>query len=217
MTTTSTFRTTFRKNLLLLSKKKRQYYSNGHTTNQNDPYRILGLEWGDGATSSQIKEAFRQKARALHPDVNTTDTPEKAIQKFQQLQKAYESLMKVSVSSGLGTSSSVDMEEWRVAIWRQGDRIAMDRTDVAGVKRQRPVPPATTKNVFARVLGHPDGRGAASPNKRAEYLGDGGRSSNSSSSTSKSIGTGRNKWVQPKDFQPWTPQKHNLRKASRVE
>jgi hypothetical protein len=182
---------------------RRFYFSNGQATKKNDPYSILGLQWGDGATSSDIKSAFRSKARELHPDVNTIDTPEQALKKFQQLQKAYESLTK-SVS---GQADNLDMEEWSIAIWRQGDRIAMDRTDVAGVKRNRPAQPASTK-VYGRELGHPDGRGMTSTT-RGEYLGDG------SEKTSSTVGTGRNKWVKPKEFQPWNPEEHNLRKASK--
>ena len=173
--------------------RRRFYFTNGKKKKKNDPYSILGLQWGDGATSADIKAAFRQKARELHPDVNTTDTPEQAIQKFQKLQKAYESLMK-SVTG----DDNLDMEEWRVAIWRQSDRIAIDRTDVAGVLRKRPVQPASTK-VYARELGHPDGRGAGTTT-RGEYLGDGGKSS--------TVGTGRNKWVKPKEFKPWNPKEH---------
>jgi hypothetical protein len=182
---------------------RRFFFTNGQVTKKNDPYAVLGLQWGDGASSSDIKQAFRAKARELHPDVNTKDTPEQALQKFQQLQKAYESLMK-SVSG----DDNLDLEEWRVGIWRQGDRIAMDRTDVAGVKRQRPAEPASiTSNTYGRELGHPDGRGVVMT--RGEYLGDGGKTKSSS------VGTGRNKWVQRKEFKPWDPKEHNLKKASK--
>jgi hypothetical protein len=170
---------------------RRPYFTNGQVTKKNDPYAILGLQWGDGATSTDIKQAFREKARQLHPDVNQEDSPKDALKKFQELQKAYEALIKSVTNEDLQ-----DFEEWRVAIWRQGDRIAMDRTDVAGVKRKRPVQPATTTNVYSRELGHPDGRGTASP-ARAEYLGQKGKKSSS-------VGTGRNKWVKSKEFRPWT-------------
>jgi hypothetical protein len=170
----------------------RSYFTNGQVTKKNDPYAILGLQWGDGATSTDIKQAFREKARKLHPDVNQEDSPEVALKKFQELQKAYESLMKAVTNEDLR-----DIEEWRIAIWRQGDRIAMDRTDVAGVKRKRPVQPTTTAGkVYSRELGHPDGRGVPAV-ARAEYLGE-GRGKKSSS-----VGTGRSKWVKPKEFRPW--------------
>lgn len=176
---------------------RRSYFTNGQTTKANDPFAILGLEWGGGASSADIKVAFRRQAQLLHPDVNTTDTPEQAIQKFQKLQKAYESLMK-SVTG----QDNLDLEDWRVAIWRQGDRIAMDRTDVAGVKRKRPTQPATTKQ-YGKELGHPDGRGNR---VKGEYIGDGKRAS--------TVGTGRSKWVQPKEFKPWNPQESNTTRAS---
>ena len=110
---------------------------------------------------------------------------------FAELQKAYEALMKKSCDEDLQ-----DLEEWRIAIWRQGDRIAMDRTDVAGVKRKRPAQPASSKGkVYSRTLGHPDGRGAVSA--RGEYIGQ------TKGPKSSSVGTGRNKWVKPKEFKPW--------------
>ena len=176
---------------------RRTYFTNGQMTKSNDPFAILGLEWGDGASSANIKAAFRRKAQELHPDVNKADTPEQAIQKFQKLQKAYETLMK-SVTG----QDDLDLEEWRVATWRQGDRIALDRTDVAGVKRKRPVQPASTKN-YGRELGHPGGRGNR---VKAEYIGEGKRAS--------TVGTGRSKWVQPKEFKPWDPQENNILRAS---
>jgi hypothetical protein len=179
---------------------RRSYFTNGKVTKSNDPFAILGLEWGDGASSADIKAAFRRKAQLLHPDVNKTDTPEQAIQQFQKLQKAYETLTK-SVTTG---QDDLDLEEWRVAIWRQGDRIALDRDDVAGIKRKRPIQPASTK-IYGRELGHPGGRG----NKvKGEFLGEGKRAS--------SVGTGRSKWVQPKEFKPWDPKEHNFVKASDV-
>lgn len=171
--------------------RHRFYFTNGEVTKRTDPYAVLGLQWGDGATSAEIKAAFREKARALHPDVNKTDTPEQAIEKFQKLQSAYESLMKA-----FDSSENLDLEEWRVALWRNSDRIAMDRTDVAGELRKRPVPPASTKNsTYGRELGHPNGSGRRTV--RGEYLGT------SKTKSSSTVGTGRNKWVTPKQFKPW--------------
>jgi hypothetical protein len=188
--------------MMMSHYSRRSYFTNAERIKKSDPYAILGLQWGDGATSSDIKAAFRLKARELHPDVNTTDSPELALQKFQELQKSYESIMKAVTGDD---NSKLDLEEWRVGIWRQGDRIALDRTDVAGVKRNRPAQPASTK-VYARTLGHPDGRGNHH-STRGEYLGDGKKTS--------SVGTGRNKWVQPKKFIPWNPEEHSLKKASK--
>jgi hypothetical protein len=182
---------------------RRWYFTNGQITKSNDPYAILGLQWGDGASSADIKAAFRRQAQLLHPDVNKTDTPQQAIEKFQKLQKAYESLMK-SVSVGGVGNGELDLEEWRMALWRQSDRMAQDRTDVAGTKRKRPAQPASVK-AYGRELGHPGGGG--NHRVRGEYLGEGKRASSS-------VGTGRSKWVQPKEFKPWTPQESNLVRAS---
>lgn len=174
----------------------RSYFTNGEVNKQNDPYAILGLEWGDGATSADIKAAFRKQAQLLHPDSNKSDTPEVAIKKFQKLQSAYEALMK-SVTG----QNNLDLEEWRVSIWRQADRIALDRTDVAGALRKRPVKPITSRS-YIRELGHPAGQGTR---RKGELLGTRKRTS--------SVGRGRSKWVTPKEFKPWDPNEHGIVRA----
>eukprot|EP00536_Pseudo-nitzschia_multiseries_P004637 jgi/Psemu1/188504/e_gw1.78.26.1 len=147
----------------------RSYFTNGAETKKDDPYAILGLQWGDGATTADIRQAFRERAKALHPDVVDTSvmTTERAQQEFQKLVAAYEALLKHVQADDCET-----VEEWRVALWRQSDRIAMDRTDVAGVARKRPAKPAQTaqRKRYGREIGHPSGRGAA---PRGEYLGNG--------------------------------------------
>lgn len=53
-----------------------------------DPYEVLGVE--REASAQQIKKAFRQLARELHPDVNAHDPD--AEEKFKEAAEAYEIL-----------------------------------------------------------------------------------------------------------------------------
>ncbi|MEA2225788.1 MAG: molecular chaperone DnaJ, partial [Solirubrobacteraceae bacterium] len=53
-----------------------------------DPYAVLGVE--RAASAQQIKKAFRQLARELHPDVNAHDPD--AEEKFKEAAEAYEIL-----------------------------------------------------------------------------------------------------------------------------
>jgi molecular chaperone DnaJ len=53
-----------------------------------DPYELLGV--GRDASDQEIKKAFRQLARELHPDVNAHDP--QAEEKFKELAEAYEIL-----------------------------------------------------------------------------------------------------------------------------
>ncbi len=59
-----------------------------YSLNKMDFYEIL--EVSREATKEEIKSAFRQKARTLHPDVNKAPD---AADKFKELGKAYETLM----------------------------------------------------------------------------------------------------------------------------
>jgi molecular chaperone DnaJ len=53
-----------------------------------DPYEVLGVQ--RDATEQQVKKAFRQQARELHPDVNAHDP--QAEEKFKEAAEAYEIL-----------------------------------------------------------------------------------------------------------------------------
>lgn len=169
---------------------------------RNDPYAQLGLTWG--ATTAEIKEAYKQKARQHHPDLNPNCS--KSLRKFQAIQSAFQKLMK----SRDATRDDL-LEEWSFQVWRNGDVIAQERTDVAGVKRKRPAKPAAAsmkKGTWGvAALGHPSGGGVKL--KRGEYLGDG-----SSKGTSSTVGTGRNKWVTPRELKPWKPQEGDMKRAS---
>ena len=185
---------------------RRSYFTNGEATKRDDPYEILGLRWGDGATTADIRRAFRERAKALHPDVvdTTRMSVDEAREEFQKLANAYESLTK-----HVQAEDCDSVEEWRVALWRQSDRIAMDRTDVAGAARKRPIPPATTsRSRYGRELGHPSGRGA-STTTRGEYLA--GPNNNDDDDKPKrrssSVGRGRSKWVKTKqkEYKEWNP------------
>mmetsp|Transcript_2093 Transcript_2093/g.2993 ORF Transcript_2093/g.2993 Transcript_2093/m.2993 type:complete len:207 (+) Transcript_2093:74-694(+) len=172
------------------------YFTNTDIVKRDDPYAQLGLTWG--ATTSEIKDAYKKRAAELHPDVNTEDDHEVAVKKFQVLQKAYQKLMDVK-----GAPHRDDLaEDWSFSVWRHSDIIAQERTDVAGVSRKRPVKPAASiKNQQWGVaaLGHPDGSGNRL--RRGEYLED----SNGNRRRSFTLGTGQNKWVTPKKFKPWNP------------
>ncbi|MDR1617088.1 MAG: molecular chaperone DnaJ [Syntrophomonadaceae bacterium] len=55
---------------------------------KKDLYEVLGI--GKNATPDEIKKAYRQKARKLHPDVNRDDP--NAADKFKEVSDAYEIL-----------------------------------------------------------------------------------------------------------------------------
>jgi len=173
----------------------RTYFTNGEVIKKDDPYAILGLQWGDGATTAEIRQAFREKAKSLHPDVvdRTVISLQEAHEQFQTLVRSYETLTKNNVSQNYDNDN---IEEWRVSLWRQSDQIALDRTDVAGVARKRPAKPAQTKsNKYSRELGHPSGKGIR---RKEEYLSvttdDTSSDTNNKKLLSSSVGRGQSKW-----------------------
>ncbi|HEY3971105.1 MAG TPA: DnaJ domain-containing protein, partial [Solirubrobacteraceae bacterium] len=58
------------------------------TSMPRDPYEVLGVE--RDASEQQIKKAFRQLARELHPDVNAHDPD--AEEKYKEAAEANEIL-----------------------------------------------------------------------------------------------------------------------------
>ena len=187
----------------------RSIFTNTDLMKKEDPFATLGIQWG--ATTTEIKEAFKTKARELHPDVNKNDTQEQALQKFQLVQQAYSKLMDVKDAPHRDDL----LQEWSFAVWRNSDVIAQDRDDVAGVMRKRPIKPAEaikpgTKWGIA-TLGHPDQKGNTP--RRGEYIGEGlprGPRSNS-------VGTGISKYTsqKKKEFKPWNPKNVKVKAASR--
>lgn len=175
---------------------RRLYFTNTDQMKKSDPYAALGLSWG--ATATEIKEQYRKLARELHPDVSKLD-PHEALDKFRVVKEAYDKLMN---NKNAGASHRTDLwEEWSFAIWRSGDLIAQERTDVAGVSRKRPVKPADSlkRRWGIAALGHPDGRGSSFSGR--DYL-----SSGENKSRSATVGTGQSKWVsQKKEYQEWIP------------
>jgi len=105
-------------------------------------------------------------------------------------------------------------QEWSFAVWRNGDIIAQDRTDVAGLLRRRPIKPADTQKPGSQwgvaSLGHPDGLGN-SP-RRGEYLSDG--TSPTDGPRTNTVGNGQSKWVSKKDFIPWNPNTMKVKSQS---
>ena len=164
---------------------------------KSDPFASLGLEWG--ATATEIKDAYRRMARELHPDVTTLD-PTVAANQFRLVRDAYDKLM--NKNDMLQHRTDIQ-EDWSFKIWRNGDLIAQERTDVAGTMRKRPVKPAESiKGSWGgAVLGHPTGRGRIA---RGEYLTNNGDFVDRKRSST--VGSGKSKWVkQKKEFRPWSP------------
>lgn len=58
-----------------------------HTVSAPTHYQILGVD--STATTGQIRQAYRAKARALHPDVSKASD---AAEKFAEIARAYEVL-----------------------------------------------------------------------------------------------------------------------------
>ena len=171
----------------------RSYFTNTEVIKRYDPYAQLGLQYGDGATLADIKRAYKARSLELHPDRNPGNKAA-AQRAFADLQRAYETLVKVH--SNLNGMNSEKDDEWRTSVWRNGDRLAMNRTDVAGVRKKRPAPAASLQSTAAHaglIVGS-----LTTMARPAEFIGNGEKATPSSS-----VGRGQNKWVKPKEFKPW--------------
>ncbi len=66
-----------------------------------DPYQVLGVS--PDASDEEIKKAYRALAKKYHPDLNPGD--EKAAQKMQEINAAYEQIKNPEKATGSGGSS----------------------------------------------------------------------------------------------------------------
>ena len=95
-----------------------------------DPYEVLGVE--RDASEQQIKKAFRQLARELHPDVNAHDPD--AEEKFKEAAEAYEIL---SDAERRATYDRYGHEGSGPGVRPQLRRLRVDRGPVRRVLRGR--------------------------------------------------------------------------------
>jgi hypothetical protein len=146
--------------------RARPYFTDADRTRASDPFARLGLAWG--ATSTEIKDAYRRLARELHPDVSSLD-PTVASGKFRLVREAYDVLTSKGGGGGVGATAD-SREGWSFRTWRSGDIIAQERTDVAGAARKRPVRPAESRRGGGEVVG----RGVTGKSRR-EGRGGGSR------------------------------------------
>lgn len=167
----------------------RYYFTNAKNVKKSDPYSVLGLEWG--ATLSEIKSRYRKLSLTYHPDriQNGTDKKQSAMEEFVRITRAYQQLTNFEASQ--------DVEDWRFKTWRQSDHIALQRKDVAGAARKRPIPPVSSNQI--RLFGA--SLGGSRTTVSNEFLGE------KAVKTSSSVGRGQSKWVSPKPYQPWKPTK----------
>lgn len=178
---------------------RQSIFTNAHQAVKKDcPYTALGVEWG--ATNQEIKQAYREKCRQYHPDIlaqkpMSISERQRMLEIFQHIRKSYDALMNASEDFRHGSSEA--SKKYSFQVWRRGDTIAQNRTDVAGLARKRPAPPIDASDKTSYILGQPDGSGVRS-SSRGEYLTDGTRQS-----ASATVGTGRNKWTQPPEYKPF--------------
>ena len=184
----------------------RTLFTNTDAMKRDDPYATLGIQWG--ATNREVKDAFKKLARELHPDVNTVDEVKIAQAKFQRVKDAYEKIM-----TGKGEDED-KADEWRFRMWRKGDIISQERTDVAGELRRRPIRPVSLDSSYGLALGigHPTGTGQNL--RQNELLATGDLSADDNGElrrlkSSRTVGTGINKWVSKKEYKAWSSKRKN--------
>ncbi|CAK0794165.1 unnamed protein product [Prorocentrum cordatum] len=91
---------------------------------QPDPHDVLGVP--RGATAEEVRRAYLEKAKRLHPDRSTAPDAQQA---FQRLQQAYQAISSGSASSGPSASAPragphSRAEQWAAqqAQWARGAR-----------------------------------------------------------------------------------------------
>ncbi|GMI38026.1 hypothetical protein TeGR_g5291, partial [Tetraparma gracilis] len=161
-------------------------FTNAHAASASDPFAALGLSWG--ASTAEIKLAFRKLAMRHHPDVGS----ERDEGKFLKISAAYEALTAKARADGDDAGRDYSWQAWRGAAV-----IADGRTDVAGAARRRPAPPVG--HPTSALLGFAGSKGGGLAG-RAELLGEGGRRP----STVGRGGAG-SKWVseEGRRYKPW--------------
>lgn len=70
----------------------------------NDPYQVLGVS--RDAADEEIKKAYRRLSRKYHPDANINNpNKEQAEEKFKEVQRAYQDIMKMRSGDYAGDGS----------------------------------------------------------------------------------------------------------------
>jgi len=107
-----------------------------------DPYQVLGVS--PDASLEEIKSAYRQKARELHPDVSSLPKSE-AEKGFKELQRAFDAILKAPLKSQPflkdKESSKKTAEVILEAAWAQGKWSAKVFDDLPRRKKAGEVSP----------------------------------------------------------------------------
>ena len=116
-----------------------------------DPYGILGVK--RGASLDEIKSAYRQRAKELHPDANVGDAA--AAQKFLELQEAYDALTDPD-GPPAGAPAWTFEHGMTPEDYARGSELSDLFGDIAGNRRGRVSGAASTSmNVPGEDLAHP--------------------------------------------------------------